>query len=572
MATDHRKLDEIRDARSELENHYIDELVSGRLSRRQFMRKGAVIGMSTGLMGAILAACGGANKVGTQAASTSAAAGGSTSSSAAPATKGGTLKLAMQTPATAINPLIVDDAGGLNMLAQTGEFLVFDNNQTLSLQPMLATKWTPSKGGTVWTFTLRPNVKFHDGSPMTADDVVYSFQELSNPKNASNALSTFANVLKPDGVVKVDSGTVAFHLEAANGNFPYLVSSDNYNAIIVPKGTDYAKWQKTFMGTGPFKLQSYTTNTGANFSANADYWGGAPNLDSTQFSFYSSQQPQILALQGGQVDVIVQFVVQGAQSLLNNSSYNIIKLKSSGHRELSMRNDQSPFTDKRVRQAVALSLDRPGMVKALLAGDGDLGNDSPFAPKFPSTDTSIPQRAQDIAKAKQLLSAAGHANGFTTQLATEEYQEIPQLAQVIAEAASKIGVKINLKVENQANYYGKATFGNSDWLDATMSLVDYGDRGVPNVFLDAPLLSNGTWNAAHFKNPTYDNLVKQYTAAVDLQTQKQLAGKIQTLLLDETPLIIPYFLQGLTATTSSVHGVNPTSIAAIYLKDASKSA
>jgi peptide/nickel transport system substrate-binding protein len=237
-----------------------------------------------------------------------------------------------------------------------------------------------------------------------------------------------------------------------------------------------------------------------------------------------------------------------------------------------MRNDQAPFTDARVRQAIALTLDRPGMVKALLAGDGDVGNDSPFAPKFPSTDTSVPQRTQDLTKAKQLLSAAGHPNGFTTQLATEEYEEIPQLAQVIAEAATKIGVKINLKVETQANYYGKATFGNSDWLDATMSLVDYGDRGVPNVFLDAPLLSNGTWNAAHFKNPGYDSLVKQYTAAVDLQTQKQLAGKIETLLLNETPLVIPYFLEGLTATTSSVHGVNPTSIAAIYLKDASKSA
>jgi peptide/nickel transport system substrate-binding protein len=568
MATDDKRLDAIRHDRSELENHYIDELVAGRIDRRQFMRRGAVIGMSTGLMGAILAACGGANKVGTS----SAAAGGSSTTSSGAATKGGTLKLAMQTPATAINPLIVDDAGGLNMLAQTGEFLVFDNNQKLSLEPMLATKWAPSKGGSVWTFTLRPNVKFHDGSPMTADDVVYSIQELANPKNASNALSTFANVLKPDGVMKVDDTTVAFHLEAPNGNFPYLVSSDNYNAIIVPKGTDYAKWQKTFVGTGPFKLQSYTTNTGANFTANPAYWGGAPNLASTAFSFYTSQQPQILALQGGQVDVIVQFVVQGAQSLLNNSSYNVIKLKSSGHRELSMRNDQSPFTDKRVRQAIALSLDRPGMVKALLAGDGDLGNDSPFAPKFPSTDTSIPQRTQDISKAKQLLSAAGHPNGFSTQLATEQYEEIPQLAQVIAEAASKIGVKINLKVETQANYYGKATFGNSDWLDATMSLVDYGDRGVPNVFLDAPLLSNGTWNAAHFKNPTYDNLVKQYTAAVDLQTQKTIAGKIQNLLLDETPLIIPYFLEGLTATTSSVHGVNATSIAAVFLKDASKSA
>src|SRR6185437_3314559 len=274
----------------------------------------------------------------------------------------------------------------------------------------------------------------------------------------------------------------------------------------------------------------------------------------------------------GTVGVIVQFVVQGAQALLSGGSYNIVKLKSSLHRELSMRNDQSPFTDKRVRQAVALTLDRPGMVQALLQGLGQVGNDSPFAPKFPSTNTSVPQRTKDLTKAKQLLEAAGHGSGFSTQLATEEYQEIPQLAQVIAEAASKIGVKINLKVENQANYYGKATFGNSDWLDATMSLVDYGDRGVPNVFLNAPLLSDGTWNAAHFKNPTYDNLVKQYTAAVDLQTQQQIAGKIQTLLLDETPLIIPYFLDGLPAPTQSVKNVNPTATAAIFLHGASKSA
>jgi peptide/nickel transport system substrate-binding protein len=572
MAADHNRLDAIRDARSELENHYIDELVAGRLSRRQFMRKGAVIGMSTGLMGAILAACGGANKVGTSAAASSASAGGSTSSAAAPATKGGTLKLAMQTPATAINPLLVSDAGGLCLLAQTGEFLTFDNNQLLHLEPMLATKWTPSKGGALWTFALRQGVKFHDGSPMTADDVVYTFQELANPKNASNALSTFAGVLKPSGVVKVDSATVAFHLEAPNGNFPYLVSSDNYNAIIVPKGTDFGKWQKTFVGTGPFKLQSYTTNVGANFTANPDYWGGAPNLASTAFTFYTAQQPQILALQGGQVDVIVQFVVQGAQALLNNSSYNIIKLKSANHRELSMRNDQAPFTDKRVRQAIALCLDRPGMVQALLQGFGVVGNDSPFSPKFPSTDTTVPQRTQNLTQAKQLLQAAGHGSGFSTALATEQYEEIPGLATVIAEAASKIGVKINLKVENQSSYYGKATFGNSDWLDASMSLVDYGDRGVPNVFLDAPLLSAGTWNAAHFKNPTYDNLVKQYTASVDLQAQRQIAGKIQRLLLDETPLIIPYFIDGLTATSSKVKGVVPTSIAAIYLKNASKSA
>jgi peptide/nickel transport system substrate-binding protein len=563
MAENERRLDAIRADRSELENHYIDELVSGSISRRQFVRRGAVIGMSTSLMGVILAACGNANSPSSSSSSSAAASG--------TPTKGGALRLATQAPTAAINPLTISDAGGLCMLAQTGEFLAFDDNQALALKPMLATSWTPKKNGTIWTFKLRSGVKFHDGSPLTADDVVYTIQQLADPKNASNALSTFAGVLKPAGVVKVDSGTVEFHLEAANGNFPYLVSSDNYNAVIVPKGTDFAKWQSTFIGTGPFKLRSYTQNVSAEFVANPDYWGGAPHLDSTTFNFYASQQPQILALQGGQVDGIVQFVVQGAQSLLNNSQFNIIKLKSANHRELSMRNDQAPFTDPRVRQAIALSLDRPGMVKALLDSYGDLGNDSPFAPKFPSTDTSVPQRALDIAKAKALLSAAGHPSGFSTTLTTEEYQEIPQLAQVIAEAATKIGVNIKLKVENQTNYYGKATYGNSDWLDATMSLVDYGDRGVPNVFLEAPLSSGGPWNAAHFKNPTYDSLVKQYVASVDLQTQKQLAGKIETLLLAQTPLVIPYFINALTATASNVHGVVPTAISAIYLKDAYKS-
>ena len=558
---DHRKLDQLRAGQSELENHYVDELLAGRLDRRQFLRKGAVIGMSSTLMGAILAACGGANN------SSSA----SSTSSAAPSgtpKQGGTLRLAQQAPATAINPLTIDDGGGLNMLAQTGEFLVFDNNLLLTLQPMLATSWTPSASGAVWTFKLRPGVTFHNGQAMTAKDVVYTFKQLSDPKIASNALSTFTSVLSPDGVVMVDPMTVAFHLESPNGHFPYLVSSDNYNAIIVPDGTDFSKWQSTFVGTGPFTLKSYTQNVGASFLANPTYWGGKPYLDGSAYTFYASQPPQVLALQGGQVDGIVQFTPQGAQSLLNSSTYNVIKLKSAGHRELSMRNDQAPFTDPRVRQAVALAMGRPQMITALLLGAGQLGNDSPFGPRFPSTNTSVPQRVQDLTKAKQLLSAAGHPHGFSAPLVTEQYQEIPALAQVMKADLAQVGITANLTIEPQATYYGKATYGNSDWLDSTMSLVDYGDRGVPNVYLEAPLTSNGPWNAARFKNTTYDNLVKQYVAAVDLSTQQQLAGKIETLLLAETPIVVPYFLDGLTATTQEVHGVNPTSISAIYLNKA----
>jgi peptide/nickel transport system substrate-binding protein len=552
------KLDALRAGRSELENHYFDELAAGRIGRREFMRKGAVIGMSSTLVGAVLSACGGAN---------SSNASSATSSGPPAATKGGTLRVACQAPSAAVNPITIADLGGSTMLTQTGDYLTFDNSITRQLQPMLATSWSHNGDGSVWTFKLRRGVKFHNGQPMSADDVVYTCQQQADPKNASSALSTFAGVLKPEGVVKVDSETVAFHLESPNGNFPYIISSDNYNLIIVPKGTDFAKWQQTFIGTGPFKLQKYTQNQGAQFVANPDYWAGAPHLAGTAFQFYAGQPPQILALQGGQVDVVAQFTAQGAEGLLNNSSYDIVKVKSASHRELSMRNDMAPFTDPRVRQAIALTLDRPAMVQALLQGNGQVGNDSPFAPKFASTNTSVPQRVQDLSKAKALLTAAGHPDGFSTTLTAGEQEEIPQLAQVIAQAASKIDVKMSLKVETLTAYYGKSTYGNSDWLDAIVSLVEYGDRGVPNVFLESALESSGPWNAAHFKNPTFDKLVSQYVAAVDLQTQRTIAGKIETLLLKETPLVIPYFTDILAATTKRVHGVNVNGFA-IFLNKA----
>jgi len=242
-----------------------------------------------------------------------------------------------------------------------------------------------------------------------------------------------------------------------------------------------------------------------------------------------------------------------------------------------MRNDQAPFTDKRVRQAIALSLNRPQIVQSVLKGLADVGNDSPFAPVFPSTNTSIPQRAQDIAKAKSLLAAAGHPSGFSTQLATENIQEIPNYAQVVAESAAAIGVKINLNVEDQSKYYGTFKFGSSDWLDATMSLVDYGGRGIPNVFLGAPLQTTnattgtGAWNAAHFSNAQYDKLFAQYVAAVDLTTQRSVAGQIETLLLDQTPLIISYVYNFLTSTAKGVTGVYPTPVGHLFLYNAAKS-
>jgi peptide/nickel transport system substrate-binding protein len=555
------RLEQIRARSGELPNHLIDELTAGRLDRREFLRRASVAGLSASAAGVILAACGGANSTGSSKSATTAS---------GPAKAGGTLRVAQQTPAGAVNPLTVSDAGGLNLLAQTGEFLVFDNDATLSLEPMLATKWSSNSDASVWTFTLRQGVKFHGGQTMSAADVVWVFKQLSNPNNASNALSNLGGVLLPDGVRKVDDSTVAFHLLAPNGNFPFLVSSDNYNAIIVPAGTDYGKWSQTFIGTGAFKLDNFSQGTSASFVPNPDYWGAKPLLAKTTFNFYASQQPQVLAMEGGDADLIAGFVPAGAETLLSGK-YTILSRKSSGHREISMRNDKPPFNDPRVRRAVALTLNRPALISSLLGGQGSLGNDSPFAPRFPSTDLSVPQRKQDIAQAKQLLAAAGQSSGFSATYVSEQALEMPALAQLIQADAKLVGIDFNLQILQQSAYYGKSTFGNSPWLDATVSAVDYGDRGVPNTFLQSAFTSKGVWNAAHFKDPTYDKLVAQYVAATDLQVQRKLAGQIEQLMLDQTPAMIPYFLVSLTASTPNVRGVNPSSVGAMWLGKASSS-
>ena len=530
----------IRRRLTEIENDLVDELTSGRIDRREFLRHGSVLGLGLPLLSTLAGGLGYAG-LGAPAARAAAA--------------GGTIRCATSLPAGAIDPVTVDDNGGLMMLIQTGEFLSV-SGPDLRLKPVLAESWKPNQDGTVWTFKIRKGVKFHNGKEMTADDVVASIDRLANPKNSSNALSAFKGTLSQGATQKVDDYTVAFHLDAPNGNFPYLVSADNYNAIIIP--ADYAgDFEKNFIGTGPFKLEKYTPKVGASFVRNDDYWGPKALPDRTEWIFYQNLQAGVLALQGNLVDIMSQIPVQGGQAILNDPKFRIISERTSAHQQVHMRCDMAPLDDARVRRAIALCLDREKLVKGLFRGRSDLGNDTPFAPVFPSTDTAIPQRKKDLRQAKELLAAAGHPNGFKLKLTTEHYLEIPDYAVIIQNAVKPIGIDIELNVESQDAYYGKAVFGQSDWLDSIMGITDYGHRGVPNVFLNAPLKSDGTWNSAHFKNKDYDALVAQYVLALDLGGQRAVAGKIQRLLMEETPIIFGYFYNYLTPAKKNLAGIPP---------------
>jgi peptide/nickel transport system substrate-binding protein len=548
MTQNRRMLDPVRRSLGEVENAAVDELLAGRIDRRCFLRHGSVLGLSLPLLGGIVAQLG---------------LGSSVRPARAQAKTGGTVRAAISTPNGAIDPITYYDSGSYQLVFQVAEFLCV-TQPDLTLKPVLAESWSPNQDGTVWTFKLRKGVKFHNGQDFTADDVVATFDRLSDPKGGSNALSVFKGLLSKGGTRKIDDYTVAFHLDAANGSFPYSVSIDNYNAVILP-ANHAGDYEKTFEGTGPFKLEAYKPQVGASFVRNPDYWGEKALPDRLEFKFYGDVQPRIIALQAGEVDLLDAIPLDVSQVVLSNPDISVVRVSSTAHRQLHMRCDTQPFTDKRVRQALALSIDRTKLVDGLCRGMAALGNDSPFAPAFPSTDPSIPQRRQDIAKAKELLGAAGLAQGFDMTLTTLRYSDIPAYAVLVQNAAKEIGIRIDLKVEDQDKYYGKAVFGESDWLDSPLGLTDYAHRSVPNVFLRSPLVSDGPWNAAHFKNPTYDGLVSQYLKALDLSGQRAAATEIQKLLLDETPVIFGYFPDLLVPTRKNIAGLPP--IAAGLLLD-----
>ncbi len=566
MDIDHERLDPIRRAAGPIEGHLIDELLDGRLSRRDFIRRGTKFGMSLPLVGGILAAHGSSTSL---------------RRAMSPATipsvhstprAGGTIEAGILVPAAAINPITIADQGGLELIGNVGEWLVFVD-QNLVYHPWLATSWHPNADASEWTFKIRDGVHFNDGTLMTVDDVIYSFKAQCDPKSSANALSVFGGTLLPDGVLKLNDTTVRFKLVAPDAGFVDAVTEDNYNMIIVPKGFDYANYQTKWPGTGRLMQTSYTPEVGATMVRNPHYWGTKAKPTTVNFTFFPTEQTTTAALQAGSIDCMDQFSVSVSPQLLTGN-YNVISLHAATHRELSMRNDVHPFTSKYVRQALALCLPRPLIVQALFKGQAEIGNDSPFAPVFQSTNHSVPQRAQNLKLAKQLLAKAGVGRGFSTPLITETTQEMPHFAEIVKQYAAKIGVDIKLTIETPTKYYGSATFGKSDWLDAEMSLVDYGARSVPNVYLEAPLQSinnktgQGSWNAARFHNPTYDKLSKEFVAAVDLSTQRQLSGKIETLLLDQTPIIFAYWYNYLSATAKNVKGVYPTAQGQFFLWNA----
>ncbi|GAC1328274.1 MAG: ABC transporter substrate-binding protein [Chloroflexota bacterium] len=527
----------------------IDDVLMGHMSRRDLIKGMLAAGVSLSAIAGLLTEIG----IGGEAEAAELAA-----PPLAPK-RGGTLRIGCQVPAADTDPVSLFNQGAIFTMQLSAEYLCYVS-PTLKLVPKLATSWHASNPST-WTFRLRKGVKWHDGSTFTADDVVATFDRLTDPKVNSAALSAFAGILSKGHTKKVDAHTVVFHLDRGYVDFPYLLCPFNYNAVILPKKYTIGDFVKGGVGTGPFILQQYTPKVGATYKKNPHYWAkGLPYLNAVNLKYYADNSAIVLALQGREIDAFPNLPYQGSQALFSNPNITILKNVSSSYREFHMRVDQKPFSDKRVRQAVAYSLNRPQLVQGLLHGLGALGNDHAFAPVYPLSQVTrrIPQRHQDYAKAKSLLAAAGHPGGIDVTLTYEDYLEIPQYAIFIQQQLKPAGIRVKLNKEDQNTYYGSGA--NQPWLDVPMGIVDWAPRGVPSQTIDPAYLTKkgtvqGKWNSAHWSNKTFDRLVNGSDKELNKSKREAMALKAARIQYDEVPAVIAYWLQDLGAIRKNVHAV-----------------
>lgn len=551
-----RRFESYRREAGAVENALLDDFVSGEMDRGEFLRRGTMFGLSLPLLGALIEALGEAPAALAKPDAVRA---------------GGRLRVAIVPPPTGqLEPHLLADQGGAAATSIVGEFLS-RANPDLTLAPELATSWKPNADASVWTFKLREGVRFQNGRTMGADDVVATFRRLADPNTGSQALSAFGGVLSPDGVRKVDELTVAFHLDAPTASFAYLPSSPTYQAIVLPASYQIGTFASSAQATGAFKLVSYTPGVGASYDRFDGWWRGSAPLVGVDVTFYADPSATVDAVLAGTTDLVNQVQFATARALFGNPSAQIFSVHGGLHREMPMRVDlPDPLRDSRVRQAIALTLDRNRIVKTLFNGLATVGNDNPFASVYPST-VSLPQRHLDIRTARQLMAAAGHEKGFQLTLAVPMVQEIPQFAQIVQSSLKAIGIRLTLNAMTLASYYaGSQTgppsgWGSTPWLNTPMNVTPWGYRPVPNVYLTAALGTKGIWNAAHYSNKEFDRTAKSYIAAISIKDQRKYAKKLETILLHDTPVVFPYFYDAITAGSTHVKGYRVDAFGPLYL-------
>ena len=425
-------------------------------------------------------------------------------------------------------------------------------DKDLKPYPVLAQSWKVLDDVT-WQFKLRHNVKFHNGNPFTADDVVWSFNRAKTGEKSGfkGALSAIASV------EKVDDFTVNM---TTNGPFPILPRKLSYLRIMDKESSEKLNdgtLGLTPVGTGPYKLVRWQKGQILVLEANKDYFRGAPAIDKVEIRPLTNDSTRVASMLSNAVDIIDRVPVRDVPRIKSNPQFNfymrpglrLIYLQMDQHREKSPYVegcDKNPFLDPRVRKAFYLGINEDAIVKHIMGGFAvAAGQYYPVAVNGYDKGTTRP--AYDPEKAKALLKEAGYENGFTVTLDSpnDRYINDEKIAQAVASSLAKIGITVKVNAIPKASFFPKAND-----TDSSFNLIGWAcTDGDGSAFLDANVHTYdqdkgyGRYNGGRYSNPGVDAIIERSAKILDADARKKLLIQVMHKALVGEQNIIPLHYQ-----------------------------
>lgn len=501
----------------------------------------------------------------------------------APAPKG-TLVFARAGDSKFLDPAVVTDGESVKVCTNLFETLVAFKPGSTELAPGLASSWEASPDALTWTFHLR-EAKFHDGTAVDADAVVFSFlrqKDAGHPAHVGEFAYWQDNFGLVDSVRALDARTVEIKLsrpfapfEAAMGLFSMAIESPTAWASQGkgPDGRYLYPFKEKPVGSGPFRFKSWSREDTIVLEANPEHWAGPPKVAKLIFKKIGDNSQRLLALQSGQADVMDGLNPQDADRVAADRSLVLAQQGGLNIAYFAMNLRRKPFDDVRVRQALAFAIDKETIRRTAYDGKGDIAV-TPLPKGMPGWKETADRR-RDLAKAKELLAAAGFANGFTFTLACGDtaraYMPRPKdVAIQIQQDLKAIGVSVEISVIEFQRLLGDVQNARHDacllgWM------ADYGDPdNFLYVLLDKETARVGTSNNASFyTDETVHQWLSQARETADRAERARLYGLAQDKILEDAPMVPLMQMPDLRAHRGNVKGYRIYPVGGEYLRDVS---
>lgn len=401
-----------------------------------------------------------------------------------------------------------------------------------------------SKDAQVWTVKLRSGVTFHDGKPLTADDVVFSLKRHLDPAVGSKV----AKIAKQmTGFKAVDKQTVEITLASPNGDLPTILGMHHF-MIVADGTTDFSKAN----GTGAFVREVFEPGVRSVGLKNKNYWKpSGPNIDSFEFFAISEDNARINALLSGDIHLAAAVNPRSVRLIDGKEGFVLSKTTAGNYTNLNVRMDMAPGDKKGFVEGMKYLINREQIQKSALRGFAEIGNDQPVSPANFYHNADLKPKAFDPEKAKFHFEKAGLLGQSIPVIASDAANSAIDMAMIVQAAGAEIGMTFDVQRVPSDGYW------DNYWLKAPIHFGNINPRPTPDILFSLLYASDAPWNESQYKSEKFDRMLLEARGSLDQAKRREIYNEMQVMVSEEAGTIIPAYLTNVDAISAKLKGLEP---------------